>query len=66
MTVVDTLLVGYHLPRIVRDLYAISALAGGGAISPLGISHIKPLPQRYSESTKLLKFSSVEHQLQPP
>ena len=38
----------------------------GGAITPLGISHSKPLLQRYSESTKLLKFSSVEHQLQPP
>ena len=48
-------------PRIARDLYAISALGGD---YHLGIPLITPLSQSSSESTKLLKFSSVEHQLQ--
>ena len=53
---------GYRIgsPRIARDLYAISALGGD---YHLGIPLITPLSQRYSESTQLLKFSSVEHQL---
>ena len=39
---------------------------GGGGHNLLGIPLITPLSQRCSESTKLLSFSSVEHQLQPP
>ena len=46
-------------PRIARDLYAISALRGD---YPPGIPLITPLSQRCSESTKLLIFSSLEHQ----
>ena len=38
-------------------------LVGGGGDYPLGIPLITPLSQRCSESTKLLRFSSVE--LQP-
>ena len=56
---------GTTSPRLERDLYAISALGGGGGDYPLGIPLITPLSQRYSESTKLLRFSSVELQLQP-
>ena len=49
-------------PRIARGLYAISALGGD---YHLGIPLITPLSQSSRESAKLLKFSSVEHQLQP-
>ena len=54
---------GTYSPRIERDLYAISTFGGGGCDYPLGIPLITPLSQRCSESTKLLRFSSVE--LQP-
>ena len=65
MTAADTLLYWSHTisPRIARGLHAISALKG---YYPLDISLITPLSQSWSESTKLLKCSSVLPQLEPP
>ena len=51
-------------PRIARGLYTCHFSLRGDY--PLGIPLITPLSQRCSESTKLPKFCSVEHQLQPP
>ena len=66
MTAVDTLLVGYHFTTHRKGSVCHFSLGGGGGNYPLGIPLITPLSQRCSESTQLLKFSSVEHQLQPP
>ena len=50
-------------PSIARGLYAISALEGD---YHLGIPLTTHLSQSWSESTKLLKCSSVEPQPEPP
>ena len=65
MTDVDTLLVGYQSTTHRKGFVCHFSLGGGGGDYPLGIPLITPLYQRCSESTKLLRFSSVEHQLQP-
>ena len=63
MTAVDTLVVGFHFTTHRKGFLCNSTL---GSDYPLGIPLITPLSQSWSESTQLLKGSSVEPQLEPP